>query len=136
MSGYFYLQTQLRSQFVLTIDGFTVSGLLAMYPIYGGANQLWKFGPNDTLVSKMGLVADVKDGSTVPKTNCIGYFPTGADNQKWSYENGQIISKLNDLVIDITDADTTVSTPVQMWQNTGEPQQKWTLVPESELAEK
>lgn len=83
----------------------------------------------------MGLVADVKDGSTVPETKCIGYFPTGADNQKWSYENGQIISKLNDLVIDITDADTTVSTPVQMWQNTGEPQQKWTLVPESELAE-
>lgn len=136
MSGYFYVQTQLQSQSVLTIDGFTVNGLLAMYPKYGGANQLWKWGPNDTLVSKMGLVADVKDGSIVPGTKCIGYFPAGGVNQKWIYENSQIISKMNNLVIDITDANTTVSTPVQMWQNTGKLQQKWTLVPESVLDEK
>ena len=30
-----------------------------MYPAYGGANQLWTWEPNDTLVSKMGLVADI-----------------------------------------------------------------------------
>lgn len=124
MSDYFYIESQLN-QLVLTIDGFRRDGLLVMYPPYGGANQLWTKGPNETLVSKMGLVADVMYSHTEEGTNCIGYFPTGNPNQKWKYRNGQIVSLLSDLVIDITDGNENVSTPVRMWHDTGSLQQKW-----------
>ncbi|CAH3159763.1 unnamed protein product, partial [Porites lobata] len=133
MSEYFYIQSQLNN-LVLTIDGFTLGGLLAMYPAYGGANQLWTWGPNDTLVSKMGLVADVSGVNRDAGAECIGYFPNGGVNQKWIYRNGQIVSIMNNLVLDIQDGDTTVSTPVQMWQDNGTLQQKWSFVSESEIS--
>ena len=81
MSGYFYIQSQLN-KLVLTINGFTLGGLLVMYPAYGGANQLWTWGPNDTLVSKMGLVADVGGVNRDTGAKCFGYFPNGGVNQK------------------------------------------------------
>ena len=130
MSGYFYIKSQLN-QLVLTIDGFKLSGLLVMYPAYGGANQLWKWGPNGTLVSKMGLVADVSDVNRDAGAKCIGYFPNDGVNQKWIYRNDQIASRMNNLVIEIPNGDRKVSTQVQMWQDCGTLQQKWLLVPES-----
>ena len=133
MSEYFYIQSQLNN-LVLTIDGFTLGGLLTMYPAYGGANQLWTWGPNDTLVSKMDLVADVSDVNRDAGAECIGYFPNGGVNPKWIYRNGQIVSIMNNLVLDIQDGDTTVSTPVQMWQDNGTLQQKWFFFSESEIS--
>ena len=132
MSLYFYIKSQLNN-LVLTIDGFTQGGLLVMYPAYGGAHQLWTWGPNDTLVSKMGLVVDVSRGNRDAGAECIGYFPNGGVNQKWIYRNGQIVSIINNHVIDIKNGDTTVSTPVQLWHDNGELQQKWCFVPESEI---
>ena len=128
--GYFYIKSQLN-QLVLTIDGFTLRGLLVMYPEYGGANQLWTWGPNDTLVSKMGLVADVSDVNRDAVAKCIGYFPNDGVNQKWIYRNDQIASRMNNLVIEIPNGDRKVSTSVQMWHDSGTLQQKWLLVPES-----
>ena len=126
MSGYFYVQSQLN-QLVLTIDAFTKGGNLVMYPAYGGANQLWKFGPDDTLVSKMGLVAGAQD------TRCIGWLPTGGANQKWQYKNDAIKSTMKYLVMDITKGDTEISATVQISEENGNLSQKWNLVPESKL---
>ena len=128
MSRFFYIQSRLN-QLVLTIDGFSFGGKLLMYPAYGGANQLWSWGPNNTLVSKMGLVADVFQANNDPGTNCIGYCPNGGENQNWQYKNGQIISTMNGLVMEIKDGNTNVATEVQMMHsNIGELKQHWVLV--------
>ena len=132
MSNYFYIQSQLN-HFVLTIDGFKLDGDLVMYPAYGGANQLWKWGPDDTLVSKMGLVADIKDDNSGSGASCIGWFPNGGANQKWKYENGAIKSTMNGLVMDIAEGDAKVSACVQMWEESGNLNQEWLLVPENKL---
>ena len=109
MSGYFYIQSKLN-QLVLTIEGFQ-GGKLAMYPPYGGANQLWKWGPGDILVSKMGLAL----GS-------IGDI---------IFENPPAPTTL---VMDLLNGNTEVSAAVGLYgRNGGYSNQKWILLPESKL---
>ena len=132
MSNYFYIQSQLN-QLVVTIDGFQLDGTLAMYPVYGGANQLWKWGvDNTTLVSKMGLVADIKDASKEEGASCIGWYPNDAVNQKWKFENDEIKSTMNNLVMTIAERDggTAIAASVQMMEANGNLNRKWILVPE------
>ena len=79
MSGYFYIQSELNN-LVVTVEGFQNDGWLTLYPAYGGANQLWKWGANNRLVSKMGLVADTKTWDETSK--CIANPPLDIDTQK------------------------------------------------------
>ena len=133
MSNYFYIQSQLSvNKLVLTIDGFQHGGDLVMYPAYGGANQLWKWGPDDTLVSKMGLVADTQGACNEEGTPCIGWNPNNGANQKWLFENDEIKSTMNNLVMDIAEGDKGIAAFVHMWEATGNLNQKWTLVPEEQ----
>jgi len=128
MSNYFYIQSQLN-HFVLSIDGFELGGDLVMYPAYGGANQLWQWGGDNTLVSKMGLVADIQGGRNEKGTSCIGWYPNSGQNQKWCYENGTIKSTMNNLVMDIAEEGTGITASVHTWEVTGSLGQKWALVP-------
>jgi len=84
----------------VSIDGFELGGALVMYPAYGGANQLWQWGGDNTLVSKMGLVVDIQGGRNEKGTSCIGWYPNSGQNQKWRYENGTNKSTMNNLLID------------------------------------
>ena len=114
MPNYLYIQSQLN-HFVLTIDGFSLGGDLVMYPAHGGVNQLWHWGADDALVSKMGLVADIKGERDEEGTSCIGWYPNSGRNQKWRYENGTIKSTMNNLVMDIADEGAGITAAVQMW---------------------
>ena len=102
-----------------------------MYPAYGGANQLWQWGGDDTLVSKIGLVADIQGARDEEGASCIGWYPNSSRNQKWRYENGTIKSAMNNLVMDIAGGGTGITADVQMCKATGNLDQKWALVPEN-----
>ena len=103
-----------------------------MYPVYGGANQLWKWGVDNTLVSKMGLVADIKAASEEKRASCIGWYPNDGVTQKWQFENDEIKSTMNNLVMAIAERDEgiAIAASVQMMEATGNLNQKWILVPE------
>ena len=89
MSSYFYIQSQLK-HLVVSVDGFDLGGDLVMYPAYRGANQLWQWGGDNTVVRKMGLVADIQGGCYEKGTSCTRWYPNSGQNQKWMYENGTI----------------------------------------------
>ena len=118
MPNYFYIQSQLN-HFVLTIDGFSLGGDLVMYPAYGGANQLWQWGGDDTLVSKIGLVADIQGARDEEGASCISWYPNSGRNQKWRYESSTIKSTMNNLVMDIAGGGTGITADVQMCKATG-----------------
>ena len=141
MSTYFYIQSQLN-QLVITIDGSKNGSNLVMYTANGEDNQLWKFGPGDSLVNKMGLVAGVDTWSifSSPPFPCIAGTPNSIRTLKWQYENDEMKSTIVSLpfqefnyAMDIAHSDTEVSAIVQMYEITGNPNQKWILVPEGKL---
>ena len=129
MSNYFYIQSRLNG-LVLTINGLEKGGNLIMYTPYGGANQLWKWGPDGTLVSQMGLVADIQGVNHASGTHCIGWNPNGGANQKWRFDHstGVITSTMNNLVMDVANQDTKMSAHVIMWSRNGGHNQAWNLV--------
>ena len=129
MTKYFYIQSQLN-KLVLTIEGFQCNGLLCMYPAYRGANQLWRWGDGNTLVSKMGLVADFQQmGGT---KQCVGAIAlTGDKNQAWQYTANEIQNMAdNNLVMAISEAKLNTAAGVILWTRTAGLEQKWNLVPE------
>ena len=85
---------------------------------------------DDTLVSKIGLVADIQGARDEEGASCIGWKPHSGRNQKWRYENGTIKSTMNNLAMDIADEGTGVTAAVQMWDATESLGQKWALIPE------
>ena len=108
-----------------------------MYPAYGGANQLWKWGADNTLVSKMGLVAGFQYVGVSEGANCVGWTPVDNQNQRWRYENNEMKSTLDDsLVMDITDSErkTGVAARVKLQKGNGSSNQKWNLVPEKHFS--
>lgn len=137
MSGYFYKQSKLN-QLVLTIEGFQ-GGKLAMYPPYGGANQLWKWGPGDILVSKMGLalggIIDILFQH--PPFSLFASPPGSSMTLNWQYENDELeVTAPTTLVMDLLNGNTEVSAAVGLYErNGGYLNQKWILLPESKLSE-
>ena len=108
-----------------------------MYPAFGGANQLWKWGPDDTLVSKMGLAAYV---DSYPHElfqqdyYCYCTTPGSFHTLTWKYKNGAIKNTKLNLVMDVTIRENTgIAAAVSMGQENGNLGQKWTLVPQSRL---
>ena len=75
-----------------------------MYPTYAGDNQLWKLGPDGTLVSKTGLVADIKD-----KKVAVGPTVSAGFQTVVQIKSGAIKSTMNGLVMDIAEGNTKVS---------------------------
>ena len=133
MPGYFYIQSKLN-QLVLTIEGFN-GGNLAMYPPYGGANQLWKWGPGDILVSKMGLALGgiISDN---PPIHLLASPPGSSTTLNWLYQNDELIeiTGLIPLFMDLLKENTEVSAAVGLYErNGGYSNQKWILLPESKL---
>ena len=126
MSKYFYIQSQLNN-LVVTVDGFQYGGYLRLYPAYGGANQLWKWEANNSLVSKMGLVADL-DGSY-----CVANPPTGIEQQSWEYTNDLMKNNGENGSVMTVDGTAIASYPY-VAEVSGELNQKWILAPEEKLA--
>ena len=124
MSKYFYIRSQLN-KLVVTVDGFQCGGYLRLYPAYRGANQLWKWGANNSLVSKMGLVADLYG------SYCVANPPTGIDKQSWQYTNDLMKNK-DDYVMTVDK--TEIASYPYLAEESGELNQKWILVPEEKLA--
>ena len=126
MSKYFYIRNQLNN-LVVTVDMFQCGGYLRLYPAYKGANQLWKWGANNSLVSKMGLAAD-RDGSY-----CVANPPTGIEQQSWQYTND--LMKNNGYYGYVMTVDKTqMASYPYLAAVSGELSQKWMLVPEDKLA--
>lgn len=133
MPGYFYIQSKLN-QLVLTIEGFN-GGNLAMYPPYGGANQLWKWGPGDILVSKMGLALGSINPFGNPPFSLVALPPGSSTTLNWQYENDELeVTTPTTLVMDLLYENTEVSAAVGLYgRNGGYSNQKWILLPGSKL---
>ena len=125
MSKYFYIQSQLNN-LVVTVDGFQYGGYLRLYPAYRGANQLWMWGANNSLVSKMGLVADLYG------SYCVANPPTGIKQQSWEYTNTMMKNNGKNGSV-MTAGGTAIASYPYVAKVSGELNQKWTLVPEEEL---
>ena len=129
MSAYFYIQSLLIN-LVVTVEGFQCDADLRLYPAYGGANQLWKWGANNSLVSKMGLVADYYYHD--PRFLCFASTPTGTEKQSWQYANNLLINKGKNGSVMTADGTAIASYPY-LDKVSGELNQKWILVPEEKL---
>ncbi|KAJ7390041.1 hypothetical protein OS493_027566 [Desmophyllum pertusum] len=129
MSQYFYIVSHLNGN-VIDISASKKGGDVINCPQHEGANQLWKWDERSRLVSKLGLVLDIKGADTKAGTHCIGWDASNGLNQKWRVEEGVIQSNLNNLVIDVAGASVKPGAFIHMWEVNGTSAQKWSLVPE------
>lgn len=129
MTKYFYIQNQ-QTKLVATIDGFQLGGKLKLYPAYGGANQLWNWGINNSLVSKMGLVAAFDKNSWV----CIAVLPANASS--WQYTNDLLKTGVGDerVCVMTVSHGADVASEIFLYDAGADPYQHWILMPEEELA--
>lgn len=128
MSKYFYIQNH-QTKLVATIDGFQLGGKLKLYPAYGGANQLWKWGINKSLVSKMGLAAAFDKNTWV----CMAGLPTGSS---WQYTNNLLKTGVGDerVCVMTVSHGADVASEIFLYDPGADPYQHWILVPEEKLA--
>ena len=124
---FFFIVNQGCTELVLDITISKKGGKLVVELAHGGPNQLWRWDEDCRLVSKSGLVADIKGKSKKVGAVCHAWIPHNGLNQKWRVEEGAIKSNLNGLVIDAT------SQPVSMREHsdTACPSQKWYFIPEN-----
>ena len=130
MSAYFYIQSLLNN-LVVTVEGFRCDGDLRLYPAYGGANQLWKWGANNSLVSKMGLFADYYYHD--PRFIFFAGTPTGTEKQSWQYANNLMKNNDKDSGYMTVDKTAIVASYPYLAELSGELNQKWILMPEEKL---
>ncbi|KAL9968186.1 hypothetical protein ACROYT_G026529 [Oculina patagonica] len=100
MYQFFFIASQHYNGFVLDISTGKKGGNLVLWEAYGGPSQLWRWDEDCRLVSKLGLVADIKGKRKKAGTVCHAWIAHDGLNQKWRVEEGAIKSNLNDLVID------------------------------------
>ena len=105
---------------MLDIAGGAAGGSLTIFQHHGGDNQLWRF-ENGCLVSKVGLVADIKWGDRGEGAQVIASVRHGEINQRWSLQGNLIESKMAGLVMEVMDSQ------VIMRKKTGRSQQLWYL---------
>ena len=124
---YFFIVSQF-SRLVLDISpGKTNFGNLIVKKKHGGPSQLWRWDEGCRLVSKLGLVADIKGKSKKEGAVCHGWKAHDGLNQKWRVEEGAIKSNLSHLVIDCSPPKAQVS----MRRFEGTLPQKWYFIPEN-----
>ena len=86
---------------------------------------MWRWDEDCRLVSKLGLVADIKDKNKKAGTVCHAWDAHDGLNQQWRVEEGAIKSSLNGLVIDAS------RLPITMRDAEEDaPSQKWYFIPE------
>ena len=124
---YFFIVSQF-SRLVLDISpGKTNFGNLIVKKKHGGPSQLWRWDEGCRLVSKLGLVADIKGKSKKEGAVCHAWKAHDGLNQKWRVEEGAIESNLSHLVIDCSPPKAQV-----FMRNFEEKEyQKWYFIPEN-----
>ena len=126
---YFFIASQ-KNGLVLDISTGKKDGNLVLSKAHGKPSQLWRWDEECRLVSKLGLVADIKGKKKKAGTVCHAWDAHDGFNQKWRVEEGAIKSSLNDLVIDASYARQPVTMEVA---KEGASTQKWYFVPEKAL---
>merc|ERR1711936_239022 len=122
MSDWFVIQS--ANGLVLDVAEGTKGGKLIIYTRHEGDNQLWRF-EEGKLVNKLGVVADIKDGSTEEGAELIGWEFHGGDNQKWCVKGNFIHSELTDMVMDLKEGGMEAGTEVIMFPKHGGSNQMW-----------
>ena len=121
---YFLIVSQ-RSGLVLDIATAKKGGDLVLSEARGKSSQLWRLDEDRRLVSKLGLVADIKGKKKKAGGVCHAWKAHDDLNQKWRFEDDAIKSDLNNLVIDAR------TQPVAMHDADGSLSQKWYFIPEN-----
>ena len=122
---YFFIVNQANG-LVLDFPTGRKHGDLLLSEADGKPSQLWRWDEDCRLVSKLGLVADIKGNSKKAGAVCHAWNVHDGLNQKWRVEEGAIKSNLNDLVIDATELPVTMEVAKE-----GTSSQKWHFVPEN-----
>ena len=124
---YFFIVNQTNG-LVLDISTGRKDGDLVLSEAHGKPSQLWRWDEDCRLVSKLGLVADIKGKNKKAGAVCHAWNAHDGLNQKWRVEEGAVKSSLNDLVIDASRMTVTMRKATDS-QST----QKWYFVPEKAL---
>ena len=125
LAQYFFIASQ-KNGLVLDIPSGTKGGDLALTEAHGKPSQLWRWDEDCRLVSKLGLVADIKRKKKKVGTVCHAWEAHDGLNQKWRVEEGAIKSSFNDLVIDAKELPVTMQVAEE-----GTSSQKWYFIPEN-----
>ena len=121
---YFLIVSQ-ENGLVLDISTGEKGGDLVLSEARGKSSQLWRLDEDRRLVSKLGLVADIKGKNKRGGTVCHAWKAHDGLNQKWLIEDDAIKSDFNNLVIDAQ------TQPVAMYEADGSLSQKWYFIPEN-----
>ena len=121
---YFLIVSQ-ENGLVLDISTGEKGGDRVLSEARGKSSQLWRLDEDRRLVSKLGLVADIKGKNKRGGTVCHAWKAHDGLNQKWLFEDDAIKSDLNNLVIDAQ------TQPVAMYEADGSLSQKWYFIPEN-----
>ena len=126
---YFFIVSQYsRGKLVLDIKNGKKSGILEIVePERGRSSQLWRWDESCRLVSKLGLVADIKGASKKEEAVCHAWKAHEGLSQKWRVEKAAIMSNLSHLVID--GSPPTAQVFMRKFKEDSE-HQKWHFVPE------
>ena len=126
---YFFIVSQYsRGRLVLDIKNGKKSGILEIVePERGRSGQLWRWDESCRLVSKLGLVADIKGASKKEEAVCHAWKAHEGLSQKWRVEKAAIMSNLSHLVID--GSPPTAQVFMRKFKEDSE-HQKWHFVPE------
>ena len=129
---YFFIVSQYsRGRLVLDIKNGKKSGILEIVePERGRSGQLWRWDESCRLVSKLGLVADIKGASKKEEAVCHAWKAHEGLSQKWRVEKAAIMSNLSHLVID--GSPPTAQVFMRKFNEDSElsKHQKWHFVPE------
>ena len=121
----YFLIVSLENGLVLDISTGERGGDLVLRELRGNSSQLWRLDEDRRLVSKLGLVADIKGKNKKAGGVCHAWKAHDDLNQKWRFEDDAIKSDFNNLVIDAK------TQPVAMYQADGSLSQMWYFIPEN-----
>ena len=126
---YFFIVSHYsRGRLVLDIKNGKKSGILEIVePERGRSGQLWRWDESCRLVSKLGLVADIKGASKKEEAVCCAWKAHDGLSQKWRVEKSAIVSNSSHLVIDSSPP--TAQVFMRKFKDDSE-HQKWHFVPE------
>eukprot|EP00092_Neocalanus_flemingeri_P009793 GFUD01010551.1.p1 GENE.GFUD01010551.1~~GFUD01010551.1.p1 ORF type:complete len:230 (-),score=76.73 GFUD01010551.1:58-747(-) len=133
MGDWFTIQTD--NGLVMDIAGGAHGGKVTLYQHHGGNNQLWRFD-DGCLVSKTGLVADIRDGNRNAGAGIIGWKRHDGINQKWSLKGNVIHSKMTDMVMEVKGGKMESGMEVIISPKNGKNNQMWYLHADRKKEEK
>lgn len=114
---------------VLSVEDGQAGGNLVVSRFTGGDHQIWTVDEKGNLMTKSGLLAEIKEECREKYSELIGSRNNGKSDttQSWRYEYGLIVSELNGLVIDVDGGEDVEGQRVVTWTRHGAPWQKWKL---------